>query len=50
MNESVEERVLEIQAEKRSMVSLAFKEKAKGQRATESRSADVKKLLYGASG
>lgn len=47
MDGSVEERVLNIQSEKRKLVSMAFKEKKKGNKAKESTSADVKKLLYG---
>ncbi len=47
MEESVEERVLKIQAEKRKLVSMAFKERRKGAKAQESTSADVKRLLYG---
>lgn len=47
MDGSVEERVLNIQGEKRKLVSMAFKEKRKGNKAKESTSADVKKLLYG---
>ncbi|RYP22495.1 hypothetical protein DL767_009029 [Monosporascus sp. MG133] len=47
MEGSVEERVLQIQAKKRKLVSMAFKEKKRGAKAQESTSADVKKLLYG---
>ena len=47
MEESVEERVLQIQGEKRKLVSMAFKEKKKGAKARESTSVDVRKLLYG---
>ena len=47
MEGSVEERVLQIQSEKRKLVSMAFKEKKKGSKAQESTAADVRKLLYG---
>ena len=47
MEGSVEERVLQIQGDKRKLVSMAFKEKGKGAKAKESTSADVRKLLYG---
>jgi SWI/SNF-related matrix-associated actin-dependent regulator of chromatin subfamily A3 len=43
---TIEERVLDIQAEKRKLVSEAFQEKAKGGKANETRSmADISKLL-----
>lgn len=46
VEDTIEERVLDIQAEKRKLVSEAFQEKAKGGKAKDTRSmADVKKLL-----
>lgn len=46
MENSVEERVLDIQGEKRELVSKAFQEKdAKGKKAKVTRMADIKKLL-----
>jgi SWI/SNF-related matrix-associated actin-dependent regulator of chromatin subfamily A3 len=42
---SIEERVLEIQAEKRRLVGEAFQEKAKGPKAKETRMADIARLL-----
>lgn len=44
MEGSVEERVLDIQAEKRTLVGKAFQEKTKGKK-TETRMADIMKLL-----
>ncbi|KAK2624421.1 hypothetical protein QTJ16_006371 [Diplocarpon rosae] len=45
MEESIEERVLDIQAEKRLLVSKAFQEKAKGEKQKTTRTADILKLL-----
>lgn len=45
MEGSVEERVLDIQAEKRQLVGKAFKEKVQGKKAKETRMADIMKLL-----
>lgn len=45
MDGTVEERVLDIQAEKRLLVGKAFKEKARRNKSTESRMADLVKLL-----
>lgn len=50
MNNSVEERVIKVQAEKRKLVGMAFKDEKRGKKARESTSADIKKLLYGAAG
>jgi len=45
MENTVEERVLDIQAEKRQLVSKAFQEKDKNKKAKETRTADIAKLL-----
>lgn len=45
MEGSVEERVLDIQKEKRELVGKAFQEKSKGKKSKETRMADVMKLL-----
>lgn len=45
MEGSVEERVLDIQAEKRQLVGKAFQEKGKGKKTKETRMADIAKLL-----
>ncbi|PSR78515.1 RAD5-like protein [Coniella lustricola] len=45
MEGTVEERVLDIQAEKRELVDKAFQEKSKGKRTKETRMADIMKLL-----
>ena len=45
MEDTVEERVLDIQAEKRQLVSKAFQEKSKAKKAKETRTADIVKLL-----
>lgn len=45
MEGSVEERVLDIQAEKRQLVNKAFQEKNKGEKSKETRMADIAKLL-----
>jgi SWI/SNF-related matrix-associated actin-dependent regulator of chromatin subfamily A3 len=45
MEDSIEERVLEIQAEKRKLVGKAFREKAKGGKEKTTRMGDVLKLL-----
>lgn len=45
MEGTVEERVLDVQAEKRQLVSKAFKEKSKGKKTKETRMADITKLL-----
>ena len=45
MENTVEERVLDIQAEKRKVVGKAFQEKSKGGKAKETRMADIKRLL-----
>lgn len=45
MEGSVEERVLDIQSEKRQLVTKAFQEKAKGKKTKVTRMADIKKLL-----
>jgi SWI/SNF-related matrix-associated actin-dependent regulator of chromatin subfamily A3 len=45
MEDSIEERVLEIQAEKRKLVGKAFQEKAKGGKEKTTRMGDVLKLL-----
>ncbi|GAB1318601.1 Rad5-like protein (SNF2 family domain-containing protein) [Madurella fahalii] len=45
MEGTVEERVLDIQAEKRELVNKAFQEKSANQKKTETRMADVLKLL-----
>lgn len=45
MEGSVEERVLDIQAEKRQLVTKAFQEKTKGKKIKETRMADIMKLL-----
>lgn len=45
MEGSVEERVLDIQAEKRQLVGKAFQEKVQGKKAKETRMADIMKLL-----
>jgi SWI/SNF-related matrix-associated actin-dependent regulator of chromatin subfamily A3 len=45
MEESIEERVLEIQAEKRKLVGKAFQEKAKGCKEKTTRMGDIFKLL-----
>lgn len=47
MDKTVEERVLDVQAKKRKIVNMAFKEK-KSSKARERTSADIKNLLYGA--
>ncbi|KAJ0162501.1 Helicase-like transcription factor [Colletotrichum tanaceti] len=45
MEETVEERVLDIQHEKRTLVGKAFQEKNKGKKTQETRMADIQKLL-----
>lgn len=45
MEGSVEERVLDIQAEKRTLVGKAFQEKTKGKKTQTTRMADIMKLL-----
>ncbi|RFU31148.1 hypothetical protein B7463_g5154, partial [Scytalidium lignicola] len=45
MEDSIEERVLEIQAEKRKLVGKAFQEKTKGGKEKTTRMADIMKLL-----
>lgn len=45
MEGTVEERVLDIQAEKRKLVTKAFQEKGKGKKTTETRMADINRLL-----
>ena len=45
MENTVEERVLDIQGEKRELVSKAFQEKGKTNKAKETRMADITKLL-----
>jgi SWI/SNF-related matrix-associated actin-dependent regulator of chromatin subfamily A3 len=45
MEGSVEERVLNIQVEKRELVNKAFRERAGNKKAKETRMADVAKLL-----
>ena len=45
MEDTVEERVLDIQSEKRDLVSKAFQEKNKKTKAKETRMADIAKLL-----
>jgi SWI/SNF-related matrix-associated actin-dependent regulator of chromatin subfamily A3 len=45
MEDTVEDRVLSIQAEKRKLVSQAFQEKAMGKKSRETRMADLVKLL-----
>jgi len=45
MEGTVEERVLDIQAEKRELVSKAFQEKGKKKATKETRMADLSKLL-----
>ncbi|KAJ9148860.1 SNF2 family domain-containing protein [Pleurostoma richardsiae] len=45
MEDTVEERVLDIQAEKRKLVNKAFQEKAKNKKSKETRMADITKLL-----
>ncbi|KAI3402201.1 hypothetical protein diail_130 [Diaporthe ilicicola] len=45
MEGSVEERVLDIQAEKRQLVGKAFQEKVQGKKTKETRMADIMKLL-----
>lgn len=45
MEETVEERVLNIQADKRELVTKAFREKTKGKSSKDTRMADVMKLL-----
>ncbi|TAQ88339.1 hypothetical protein B7494_g3355 [Chlorociboria aeruginascens] len=45
MEDSIEERVLEVQAEKRELVGKAFKEKAKGGKEKTTRMGDIQKLL-----
>lgn len=45
MENTVEERVLGIQQEKRQLVGKAFQEKAKGKKTKETRMADIAKLL-----
>jgi SWI/SNF-related matrix-associated actin-dependent regulator of chromatin subfamily A3 len=45
MEGSVEERVLDIQAQKRQLVGKAFQEKAKAGKSKETRMADILKLL-----
>ncbi|ORY65041.1 SNF2 family N-terminal domain-containing protein [Pseudomassariella vexata] len=45
IEDSIEERVLDIQSEKRQLVSAAFQEKTKGGKAKETRMADISKLL-----
>lgn len=45
MEGTVEERVLDIQQEKRELVSKAFQEKGKAKKAKDTRMADIHKLL-----
>ena len=45
MEGSVEERVLDVQAEKRQLVNKAFQDKGKGKKSKETRMADLVKLL-----
>jgi SWI/SNF-related matrix-associated actin-dependent regulator of chromatin subfamily A3 len=45
MEDSVEERVLDIQQDKRKLVGKAFQEKSKGKKAKDLRMADLQKLL-----
>ena len=45
MEDSIEERVMDIQAEKRKLVGKAFQEKAKGDNAKTTRMGDILKLL-----
>ena len=45
MEDSVEERVLDVQARKRELVGLAFGDKADGKKARETRMADLAQLL-----
>lgn len=45
MEGTVEERVLDIQAEKRQLVGKAFQEKVKNKKTKETRMADIMKLL-----
>ena len=45
MEDTVEERVLDIQEQKRVLVSKAFQEKGKGKKTKETRMADIMKLL-----
>lgn len=45
MEDSIEERVLDIQAEKRKLVGVAFQEKEKGGKAKTTRMGDIMKLL-----
>ena len=45
MEDTVEERVLNIQSEKRERVGKAFQEKSKGKKTKETRMADIMKLL-----
>jgi SWI/SNF-related matrix-associated actin-dependent regulator of chromatin subfamily A3 len=45
MEGTVEERVLDIQSEKRQLVTKAFQEKSKGKKEKETRMADILKLL-----
>lgn len=45
MEDTVEERVLNIQSEKRELVGKAFKEKKKAGKAKDTRATDISKLL-----
>jgi SWI/SNF-related matrix-associated actin-dependent regulator of chromatin subfamily A3 len=45
MEDTVEERVLDIQSQKRDLVHKAFQEKSKGKKSKETRMADIHKLL-----
>lgn len=45
MENSVEDRVLDIQAEKRTLVNKAFQEKGKAKKSQETRMGDIIKLL-----
>lgn len=45
MEGTVEERVLDIQSEKRLLVGKAFQEKTKGEKTKDTRMADIMKLL-----
>lgn len=45
MEGTVEERVLDIQSEKRLLVGKAFQEKSKGKKTKDTRMADITKLL-----
>lgn len=45
MENTVEDRVLQIQAGKRDLVNKAFQEKGKGKKAKDTRMADIQKLL-----